>query len=34
MDPEAVLGLVRSDAVRKIGKEVRTKLERVRDALQ
>lgn len=34
MDPEAVLGLVKSDAVRKIGKEVRTKLERVRDALK
>lgn len=34
MDPEAVLGLVKSDAVRKIGKEVRIKLERVRDALK
>ena len=34
MDPEAVLGLVKSDAVRKIGKEVRTKLERVRDTLK
>ncbi len=34
MDPEAVLGLVKSDAVRKIGKEVRSKLERVRDALK
>jgi uncharacterized protein (DUF302 family) len=34
MDPEAVLGLVKSDAVRKIGKEVRVKLERVRDALK
>jgi len=34
MDPEAVLGLVKSDAVRKIGKEVRMKLERVRDALK
>lgn len=34
MDPEAVLGLVKSDAVRNIGKEVRTKLERVRDALK
>lgn len=34
MDPEAVLGLVKSDAVRKIGKEVRIKLERVRDTLK
>jgi len=34
MDPEAVLGLVKSDAVRKIGKEVRLKLERVRDTLK
>ena len=34
MDPEAVLGLVKSDTVRNIGKEVRTKLERVRDALK
>ena len=34
MDPEAVLGLVKSDAVRRIGKEVRTKLERVRDMLK
>lgn len=34
MDPEAVLGLVKSDTVRKIGKEVRSKLERVRDALK
>lgn len=34
MDPEAVLGLVESDTVRKIGKEVRSKLERVRDALK
>ena len=34
MDPEAVLGLVKSEAVRKIGKEVRMKLERVRDALK
>lgn len=34
MDPEAVLGLVKSDAVWKIGREVRIKLERVRDTLK
>jgi uncharacterized protein (DUF302 family) len=34
MDPEAVLGLVDIAAVSAIGREVRLKLERVRDALQ
>lgn len=33
MDPAAVLGLVQSDQVADLGREVRAKLERVRDAL-
>jgi len=33
MDPVAVLGLVQRDELKELGAEVRTKLERVRDAL-
>lgn len=33
MDPAAVFGLVQRDELRELGAEVRTKLERVRDAL-
>ncbi|NIR28989.1 MAG: DUF302 domain-containing protein [Gammaproteobacteria bacterium] len=33
MDPEAVLGLVRKDAMGPLAREVRGRLERVRDAL-
>ncbi len=34
MDPEAVLGLVRREELANLGKEVRARLQRVRDALQ
>ncbi|MDD2876888.1 MAG: DUF302 domain-containing protein [Acidiphilium sp.] len=34
MDPEAVLGLVGSQQISMIGRQVRTKLEHVRDALR
>lgn len=34
MDPAAVLGLVQSDELDRLGKEVRSRLERVRDALK
>lgn len=34
MDPAAVLGLVGRDELKSLGAEVRSKLERVRDALQ
>lgn len=33
MDPVAVLGLVQTDDVKELGAEVRSRLERVRDAL-
>jgi len=33
MDPTAVLGLVQRDELKELGAQVRTKLERVRDAL-
>lgn len=34
MDPAAVLGLVQRDELDRLGKEVRSRLERVRDALK
>lgn len=34
MDPAAVLGLVQNDALTRLGQQVRSKLERVRDALR
>ena len=34
MDPAAVLGIVNRDEITKLGMEVRTKLERVRDSLK
>jgi len=34
MDPQAVLGLVNKADITKLGNEVKTKLERVRDALK
>jgi uncharacterized protein (DUF302 family) len=34
MDPAAVLGIVNRDEITKLGTEVRSKLERVRDALK
>lgn len=34
MDPAAVLGLVQTEGVKELGGEVRSRLERVRDALQ
>jgi uncharacterized protein (DUF302 family) len=34
MDPAAVLGLVQTEGVKELGAEVRSRLERVRDAIQ